>query len=255
MARVDYTQGDYRVVAERLRPAAEALVAAAGVGPGELVLDLGAGTGNVARSCEARGSDVVAVDRVVEQLAAGSSEGGRVSWVAGDLHALPLRDGVADALLSTFAVIYADRPALAVDELRRVARPGARLGLTAWPEGGFQQESAAIITRHTGLASDHGHDHIASWGTPAAIGDRLSPVADVQEVRELALETTYASVDAWWEVASTYGPPLVTARSVLSPEQWGAMARELRAAALAHGRDGDGFVLVERYLLVLARFA
>nr|MDQ3825534.1 class I SAM-dependent methyltransferase [Actinomycetota bacterium] len=49
---------DYSGLAQRLEPAADALVDAAALQPGERVLDVAAGTGNVACRAAARGARV-----------------------------------------------------------------------------------------------------------------------------------------------------------------------------------------------------
>ncbi len=70
MTGVDYRQGDYRVGARRLLPAAHHLVELAGVTAGQLVLDVAAGTGTSAVPAAERGAEVVATDRTPELLRA-----------------------------------------------------------------------------------------------------------------------------------------------------------------------------------------
>lgn len=82
MDKVDYRKGDYRAVADRLRPAAELVVEWCAPQPGHLVVDVAAGSGNVARLCAARAARVVAVDRVREQLLLGRQDADPISWVA-----------------------------------------------------------------------------------------------------------------------------------------------------------------------------
>lgn len=54
MVQVDYRQGDYRTVAERLLPAARRLVDGSAPARAERVVDVAAGSGNVAHLCRAR---------------------------------------------------------------------------------------------------------------------------------------------------------------------------------------------------------
>jgi 2-polyprenyl-3-methyl-5-hydroxy-6-metoxy-1,4-benzoquinol methylase len=64
-----WSLGDYRELARQFEPAAVALVEACGVGPGMEVLDVTAGTGNLAVAAARRGARVVASDltpRMVE---------------------------------------------------------------------------------------------------------------------------------------------------------------------------------------------
>ena len=101
-------------LARRLAPAARELVAAAGVGPGMRVLDVG---GDVALAAAAAGADVTAI---------------RVAGV----ERTPFDDGEFDAVLSSFGAIFWPRPRAAVAELARVGRPGAPIALTAFMPGG-----------------------------------------------------------------------------------------------------------------------
>jgi len=64
-----WSLGDYRELARPFEPAAVALVEACGIGPGMEVLDVAAGTGNLAVAAARRGARVVASDltpRMVE---------------------------------------------------------------------------------------------------------------------------------------------------------------------------------------------
>jgi SAM-dependent methyltransferase len=246
---VDYREGDYREVADRLRPAAEQLVTWCAPVPYSLVVDVAAGTGNVSKLCTAYGAEAVAVDVVVEQLALGREVGDSISWVAGDATALPLRDGVAAAALSTFGVIYAARPDDAVRELARVVVPNGRIGLTAWPEGGYQQAASDLLR-----SGADGPDHIAVWGTAARITEHLGAVADEIEVRTGELTATFASVDAWWESRSTTTPSIVSARRGLDDDAFDELGRRYRELAREFGTTTDDrFVLSDSYLVALAR--
>jgi demethylmenaquinone methyltransferase/2-methoxy-6-polyprenyl-1,4-benzoquinol methylase len=107
-----------------------------GVGPGERVLDLAAGTGTSSLSFTATGADCVACDFSLGMLRAGRSrigdgqrreEGGRLGWAAGDALRLPFRDGAFDAVTISFGLRNVADPGAALAEMRRVTRSGGRL--------------------------------------------------------------------------------------------------------------------------------
>ena len=118
-----------------------------GVGPGEQVLDLAAGTGTSSLTFTATGADCVACDFSLGMLRAGRarvrggrgvgepprSRGredrppGRLSFVAGDALRLPFRDGAFDAVTISFGLRNVADPGAALAEMRRVTRPGGRL--------------------------------------------------------------------------------------------------------------------------------
>ncbi|MFI5320594.1 MAG: class I SAM-dependent methyltransferase, partial [Myxococcota bacterium] len=93
------------------------------------VLDLGTGTGALARERAGAGWDVVAVDHsprmleaAREKLAAAGAE--RVELRAGDATALPLANGEVDAALAHMVLQYLASPADAIGEMARVVKPG-----------------------------------------------------------------------------------------------------------------------------------
>ena len=100
------------------------------IGPGDRVLDLACGTGDFAMLCRARGAEVVGLDFSRGMLVAAVGRNGRApSWVQGDGLRLPVADGAFTAGVSGFAVrnFVSIQPVL--EELARVLKPGARLGL------------------------------------------------------------------------------------------------------------------------------
>src|SRR5690606_3437460 len=95
--RAMWAQGDYPAVAAELIPGLGAvLVEACGVGPGDRVLDVAAGTGNAATPAALAGAEVVASDLTPELLETGrrlaEDRGARLSWETADAEALPYED-------------------------------------------------------------------------------------------------------------------------------------------------------------------
>ena len=115
-------------------PVAGSLLRAADLQPGERVLDVGCGTGLIARrAAEAVGDDgsVTGVDLSPEMIEFASSlpraEGASTDWRQGDATALPFADGEFDVVLCQLALMFVeDRPA-AISEMHRVLVPGGRV--------------------------------------------------------------------------------------------------------------------------------
>jgi len=147
--RAMWGEGDYTGLAGRLAPAAAELVETLAPGPGARVLDLAAGTGNVAILAAARGAHVIAVDLAPRMVEIGRARTGGlpVEWLEADAERLPLPDGSLDAVLSAFGVICAPRPDVALAEARRVLEPGGTLTLAAWPPDGFIGEMTTLMRR------------------------------------------------------------------------------------------------------------
>src|ERR1700754_5024864 len=134
--RAMWALGDYHEFARRaLWWFGQELVEACGIGPGQQVLDVAAGTGNVAIRAAQAGADVVASDLTPENFDAGRREaaahGGRIEWVEADAEALPFADASFDVVTSAFGAVFAPHHQVVADELLRVCRPGGTIGITA----------------------------------------------------------------------------------------------------------------------------
>jgi len=95
--------------------------------PGSVVLDVGCGTGDLARSLRAKGQHSVGIDLSFGMLRA--ARAGGAPLVQADAVALPFPTAAADGVVSGFAVRnFADLRGV-LCELGRVLRPGGRLAL------------------------------------------------------------------------------------------------------------------------------
>ncbi|HEX2313603.1 MAG TPA: demethylmenaquinone methyltransferase [Thermomonospora sp.] len=104
-----------------------AVVAAVDARPGELVLDLAAGTGTSSVPFAEAGARTVACDFSLGMLRVGRRRTALPRFVAGDALRLPFADGVFDAVTISFGLRNVADTELALRELRRVTRPGGRL--------------------------------------------------------------------------------------------------------------------------------
>jgi demethylmenaquinone methyltransferase / 2-methoxy-6-polyprenyl-1,4-benzoquinol methylase len=101
---------------------------AVGAGPGQLVLDLAAGTGTSSRAFIRAGGRCVACDFSFGMLSVGARRPALgLSFVAGDALALPYRDGAFDVATISFGLRNVADTGQALAELLRVTRPGGRL--------------------------------------------------------------------------------------------------------------------------------
>jgi demethylmenaquinone methyltransferase/2-methoxy-6-polyprenyl-1,4-benzoquinol methylase len=102
---------------------------AAVVRPGDRVLDAACGTGDLALAGKRAGGDVVGLDFSPAMLERARRKDASIEWVQGDALALPFEDGSFDAATVGFGVRNLDDLAAGLAELRRVLRPGGRLGV------------------------------------------------------------------------------------------------------------------------------
>jgi SAM-dependent methyltransferase len=142
------------------RDVTQALVEYARPSEGMQVLDLASGTGEPAISIAQRvgpTGHVSALDLSAEllQLAKTRAEQrglSNVSFHQGDAHALPFPDQSFDLATCRFGVMFFKEPGLALRELNRVLRPGARACFAAW--GPFDQpywrSTMGVVWKHVG---------------------------------------------------------------------------------------------------------
>jgi ubiquinone/menaquinone biosynthesis C-methylase UbiE len=102
--------------------------------PDDLVLDVAAGTGHVARRMAPKVRAVIAVDATDAMLEAGRVEAKRAAlrnlvFMRADAERLPFLDGSFDIIVSRFAVHHFEKPAVQIGEMRRCLRMGGRLAI------------------------------------------------------------------------------------------------------------------------------
>lgn len=99
-----------------------------GLAPGRAVVDLGAGSGKFTPRLLATGARVVAIEPVSQMRERLAHALPRVEILAGAAQAMPLADASVDAVICAQSFHWFDTQA-ALDEIRRVLKPGGRLGL------------------------------------------------------------------------------------------------------------------------------
>jgi demethylmenaquinone methyltransferase/2-methoxy-6-polyprenyl-1,4-benzoquinol methylase len=174
-----------------------------GARPGELVLDLAAGTGTSSRTFAADGATCVACDFSLGMLQVGArrqrsaqesppaagaaGRAGQVRFVAGDALDLPFRDQAFDAVTISFGLRNVADPGAALSEMLRVTRPGGRLvvcefGHLPWPRVNTLYESylatalPMVARRLSGSpeAYDYLAESIKDWPAQPELARRMA---------------------------------------------------------------------------------
>lgn len=111
------------------------VVRAAGVGSGQSVLDVGCGTGIVARTAAASmggAGRVVGVDINEGMLAVARRVAPDIEWEFADAAALPFPDHIFDVVLCQAALMFVPEPLRALREMGRVAAPEGTVVIQVW---------------------------------------------------------------------------------------------------------------------------
>ena len=220
-----------RHIVPGLLPSAGTLCDLAGAGAGARVLDIACGPGTAAFLALERGAaGVTGVDYAPGMISLARARAARhpsATFVVGDAAFLPVPDAAFDVAISSFGLIFAPDPGLAVREMARALRPGGRFGILAWLKRDTTEDYYEAVYRHLPrpLAP---HDPYG-WGVEEQARAWLDPVA-----KEIAFEpvqvpfTTTSPRDAWGilkrstgRIAAQYGE-LAAAAQV-------AMDRDLEA--------------------------
>ncbi|MCW2645933.1 MAG: putative methyltransferase [Pseudonocardiales bacterium] len=258
--RAMWALGNYSAVAtEIIQDLGPILVEASAVQPGQRVLDVAAGSGNVAIPAALTGASVVASDLTPELFEAGrrlaAARGADVEWQQADAEALPFADNEFDTVLSCVGVMFAPHHQVTADELVRVCRPGGTVGVINWTPEGFIGQLFATMKPYA-PPPPPGAQPPPLWGNEdhvrALLGDR---VTDVTTVRQTVRVDNFDAPEDFREYFKTnYGPTIAVYRSIAAdPDRVAALDREL--ADLARRFDvGTGTTTLDwEYLLLIAR--
>jgi SAM-dependent methyltransferase len=110
----------------------DAMVHEADLQAGDVVVEVGCGTGRMALPLAAvTAARVIGVDSEAKMLevARVKDEAGRVQWVKGSAYRLPVADGEAALVMMVMVVHLLRQRVRAFSEARRVLRPGGRLSV------------------------------------------------------------------------------------------------------------------------------
>ena len=192
-------------------PFGDAVLQEAWLRPDSVVLDVAAGTGEPGLTAAAlvpRGS-VTLLDlsegmlRVAAEKASGRGLT-NVRAVVGDAARLPFGDATFDAVLCRFGLMFFPRMSDAVDEMVRVAKPGARVSAAVWGRAAENPWATLIlgtIARHTELpvapAGAPGLFRCAAQGFMSRVFTEAGLV-DVSE-RKVSTDLVQASPELYWE--------------------------------------------------------
>jgi len=220
---------------------------------GGRVLDVATGTGWAARRLAEQGFQVTGVDFAPEVLTAANDLAVArkldIAFELADAEALPYADASFDAVISSFGIMFVQRPEDAAAEIARVCKPGGRIALAVWTPAGNVFEMFKIMKAYMPQQAGTPPPSPFEWGRPERIEDLLG------EHFELAFEhatSFYREPDgaaAWRTFVEGYGP-LRTLTGKLGEEDRRALERDF--AAFHDGFATDLGVCVPRDYIVAA---
>lgn len=221
--------------------------------PGARVLDVGAGTGAVARALGSR-ARVVALDASLPMIEA-ARRGGIELTVVAALPDLPFLDSSFDVVLSAFVLTHVDDPEAAARAMARVLRPGGSLGLAAWGSSQDAYASAWMEVVHEFVAEERmtaaaapilpGEARFSQPGGSAS----LLVEAGLVDVRETTRRLQFSMTVAEYVAAREASGTARVLRMLLDDRAWTRFRERSREVFASRFRDGVSYARDVHYAI------
>src|SRR5215211_2309006 len=239
-------------VMEQTRVVSDWLLERTDAQPGQTVLELAAGTGdlgfNIAERVDQHGKvistdfspEMVEVARRVGQDRGVSNVEHRVL----DAERMGLEDDSVDVVVCRYGYMLMADPAAALEETRRVLRDGGPLGFVVWM--GPDRNPWAAIPGMTLVQRGHmpppepGAPGIFALGDPDRIRELVTGAGLAEpRLEEITFDFQYSDADDAWDALVSLGGPLAKAVRALPEEEAGA-SREAILENMGQFRNEDG---------------
>ena len=173
------------------------------VSAGSRVLDVGCGTGIVARAAQRRvgkRGGVAAIDPNEGMLAVASRSDPYISWHSGVAESLPFDDCSFDHTISQFAAMFFTDPTMALSEMARVTVNGGTVTIATWSGLDRTPGYEAMVTL---ITDELGEEAANALRAPFALGHiedvrrLLKPIGSDLRLDEIAGTAHFASIADW----------------------------------------------------------
>lgn len=176
----------------------------------ERVLDVATGTGWGARLVARRGAEVHGIDfgkdLIEAARALAQEEHLSMEFSTADAEALPFDDASFDVVMSTFGVMFVQRPEAAAQEMARVCRPGGRIGLTSWPpDCTIAKLVKDVFTRYRPPPPDPPPPSQFLWGMRTRVEELLGDTFDLKFEDGCTILREPSGDDVWRLWAKSHG--------------------------------------------------
>ena len=254
--RATWIAGDFGKIAISIEKGAEDFISRLDIKPGERVLDVACGTGNLSLPAARLGADVTGVDiapNLIEQARErADAEGLNCKFDEGDAENLAYADNSFDTVVTMFGAMFAPRPEVAAGELVRVCRSGGRIAMANWTAQGFSGRMFKIASKH--VTPPPGVMPPVLWGDEETVKFRLAAGVTGLTLtrRPIIFQYPFPPVDVVEHFRQYFGPTRM-AFAALDADGQAAMRKDLEDLWTENNCATDGTTEIEsEYLEVIA---
>ena len=216
----------------------------AGVRDGDVVLDVGSGTGALAAAIAkaAPSSSIVGIDPSAPYVALARSQHGtaRIRFEVGDAQKMTFDSATFDRVVSLLVVNFIPDARKALAEMRRVTKPNGTVAAAVWDYGDGMEMlrvfwDEAIALHPASAAKDERNMPFCRRGELAALWGEQGLQNVVEEA--LTIEMRFASFDDFWTPFLEKQGPAGAYTASLSSADRDALRMRLRKRLLGDGPD------------------
>lgn len=254
--RAMWAAGDFPDIAKFLISSSGETLAALDPSPGDKLLDIAGGTGNLAIPAAQRGAVVTSLDITPELLEVARARAAdaevEIDFIEGDAEELPFDDNSFPLVASVFGMIFAPRHDVAAAEIARVTAPGGSFAFTAWTPDGMNGRMFAVIGKHMPPPDPEFKPPIL-WGDEMYVSERFMGTGAKLSYTTHQATFTADSVDDYVTYCEQkLGPMLMAKTALQSRGKWDVLRAELVDYYDEFNTADDGtFIGLADYLLVV----
>jgi SAM-dependent methyltransferase len=185
------------------------------VGRGTCLLDIGCGAGLAAQLAAQLGAQVTGIDASAALIEIARERVPHGDFRCGDMEALPYADASFDVVTGFHALQFAEDPLHALQEARRVVRPGGYVAMVAW---GRMEDCEIAMTVKAVMAclpppppGAKGTFAIASPGKLEALMEQAGLTICARG--DISCPFTYPDDETAWNTISSAGPMVAAIRA------------------------------------------
>jgi SAM-dependent methyltransferase len=221
------------------------------VSEGDHVLDVGSGTGALSlAAADVASVWVTGIERSADYVryAQERAPSDRTRFEVGDATALPFADSTFDRTLSMLVLNFVPEPAVALDQMIRVTRPGGVVAAAVWDYGDGMDMLRAFWDEAVALAPaaaprDERHMPLSTRGALAELWDTHG-LGDVEE-QPLTIDMAFPTFDDYWQPFLCGQGPAGAYVASLAESDRQALQSRLRVRLVSRVPD-EGFTLTAR---------